>query len=151
MVIIMKKKWIFLISIFVLAISLAGILFFALKPSKNNIILISGKEVLEKLKNKETFILVRTQDGCNHCEEYKPILNRVLIENDINAYELNSTNLRKEEKEIQQEIDKLFNISGTPTTIFINDGEEQITINRIVGTTTYSNLKEKLKERGFIN
>ena len=127
------------------------ILFFTLKPTQNNLISITGSELLEKIKNKETFILIRTQDGCHHCEEYKPILNRLLTENNINAYELNTTKLKEEDTEIKNEIEKLFNISGTPTTIFINEGSEKTTINRIVGTTTYSNLKQKLKEQGFIN
>lgn len=147
----MNKKWLLIIAGVVLVIILGIILFFTLKPTQNNIINISGTELLEKLKNKETFILIRTQDGCHHCEEYKPVLNRVLTENNINAYELNTTNLRNESDEIKNEIDKLFNISGTPTTIFINEGVEKTTINRLVGTTTYSNLKAKLTELGFIN
>lgn len=145
------KKWILLISGILAIIIVGTILFFSSKPSKNNIITISGQELLEKIKKEESFILIRTQDGCSHCEEYKPILNRVLTENNIQAYELNSTKLKEESQETKNEIDKLFNISGTPTTIFINEGKEQTSINRIVGSATYSNLKEKLKERGFIN
>lgn len=147
----MKKKWILLFVSMILVILMGTILFFTLKPTQNNLISITGSELLEKIKNKETFILIRTQDGCHHCEEYKPILNRLLTENNINAYELNTTKLKEEDTEIKNEIEKLFNISGTPTTIFINEGSEKTTINRIVGTTTYSNLKQKLKEQGFIN
>lgn len=148
----MNKKTIFLIISIILIFSIGVTISFAIASNKTtNIISISGSELLEKLKNKETFILIRTQDGCHHCEEYKPVLNRVLTENNINAYELNTTKLRNESDEIKNEIEKLFNISGTPTTIFINEGTEKTTINRLVGTTTYSNIKEKLKEQGFIN
>ncbi|MCI8575668.1 MAG: thioredoxin family protein [Bacilli bacterium] len=147
----MKKKWIILGSIIIGISLLATILYFCLKPAQNNILSISGADVLEKIKNKETFILIRTQDGCHYCEEYKPILNRVLTENNIYAYELNTTNLAKEDQNISNEIEKLFHISGTPTTIFITNGKEQTTINRLVGSSSYSNLLEILKERGFIN
>jgi predicted bacteriocin transport accessory protein len=146
----MKKKWIILGSIIIALTLLGVILSFSLKSKPNNIINISGEEVLEKIKNKESFILIRTQDGCHYCEEYKPILNRVLTENNIKAYNLNTTNLAQEDQNIRNEIEKRFNISGTPTTIFIENGEERTTINRIVGSSTYSNLKDKLKEHGFI-
>ncbi|MCI8467056.1 MAG: hypothetical protein HFI08_02540 [Bacilli bacterium] len=145
----MKKKWLILGAI-LFSLILITSLFFALKPKQNNIISISGAELLKKLENKETFILIRTQDGCHHCEQYKPILNRVLTENNLNAFELNSTTLNKEDQSIRNEIDKLFNISGTPTTIFISNGIETTTINRIVGISTYTNVVEKLKEQGFL-
>ncbi len=150
-----QTKKIIIAGIFILLVTILGIsLFFILKPKQNNLnnlIEINGHELLEKMKNKETFILVRTQDGCSHCEEYKPIINRILVENNIYAYELNSTKLNKEEESIKNEINKLFNISGTPTTIFINEGEEKSTINRIAGSSSYSTIKKILKDRGFIN
>ena len=141
----LKKTYLIIVGI-ILTILLGTILYFTLKPKENNLIEIDGTELLKKLENKETFILVFTQTGCVHCSEYKPILNRLLTENNINAYELNTTKLKEEDTEIKNEIEKLFNISGTPTTIFINEGSEKTTINRIVGTTAYSNLKQKLKK-----
>lgn len=131
-------------------ILLGTILYFTLKPKENNLIEIDGTELLKKLENKETFILVFTQTGCVHCSEYKPILNRVLTENNIKAYEINRNNLEKEEETIKNKVNELFNINGTPMTLFINDGEEKTTINRISGSTNYTNLKNILKERGFI-
>lgn len=144
-VITMKKKSILILGI-ILIIILAIILYFVLKPKKSNIITITGQELLEKLDNKETFIMLISQDGCSHCEEFKPILNRVLKENNKNAYEISWKEIRNNE-----ELNHAFNINGTPTTIFINDGIEKTTINRLVGSTTYSDLKNKLKERGFID
>lgn len=110
---------------------------------------ITGEELLEKIENKETFILAFTQEGCSHCEEYKPVLNRVLTENDIYAYEVDLSKLRKNES-TNNKVKQLFNVDGTPTTIFINDGEEKTTINRLIGSSNYSSLVKKLKDRGFI-
>lgn len=145
----MKKIWIITISVCVLLL-LSIILYFTLKPKQNNLINITGNELLEKLENKDTFILLVSQEGCSHCEEYKPILNRVLVEYNINAYELDLTKLR-EDKDLYNKVTAIFNTQGTPTTIFINDGEEKTVINRLIGSTTYNSLIEKLKERGFIN
>ncbi|MCI8394740.1 MAG: conjugal transfer protein TraF [Bacilli bacterium] len=145
------KKNLILGSIILSIIAISVVLIFIPKNSKENLININGKELLAKLEQKENFILVISQEGCHFCEEYKPILNRILKEENLEAYELNLTELRKEEENIQNEVKKLFNVDGTPVTIFIQNGEEQTTINRIIGTTTYSNLKNKLKDRGFIN
>ncbi len=142
----LKKTYLIIVGI-ILTILLGTILYFTLKPKENNLIEIDGTELL---KNKETFILVFTQTGCVHCSEYKPILNRVLTENNIKAYEINRNNLEKEEETIKNKVNELFNINGTPMTLFINDGEEKTTINRISGSTNYTNLKNILKERGFI-
>lgn len=133
----------------ILAILLGVILYFSLKPQPNNLIKISGEELLTKLEQKDTFILLVSQEGCIHCEEYKPILNRVLTENNINAYELDLTKLRQNE-EMYKKISSIFNTDGTPTTIFINDGIEKTTINRLVGSKNYSDLVKSLKDRGFI-
>lgn len=145
----LKKTYLIIVGI-ILTILLGTILYFTLKPKENNLIEIDGTELLKKLENKETFILVFTQTGCVHCSEYKPILNRVLTENNIKAYEINRNNLEKEEETIKNKVNELFNINGTPMTLFINDGEEKTTINRISGSTNYTNLKNILKERGFI-
>lgn len=150
MVIEMNKKWILGIGA-LLVILIGVIIFLAIQPKDDKIISINGTELLNKLDAKDTFILVFTQEGCSHCEEYVPILNRVLRENNLEAYELDLTKFRKEEEEsVRNKINTLFNTSGTPTTIFIEEGEEKTTLNRLVGSSNYSNLVAKLKERGFI-
>ncbi len=141
----MKNKLI-IIGVIILIVLFGIILYFSLKPTKNNIKTIIGSDLVEKLNQKETFILLVSQDGCSHCEEYKPILNRVLEENNKTAYEIEWKEIRNHDK-----LKNLFNINGTPTTIFINEGIEKTTINRLVGSTTYNDLKNKLKERGFID
>lgn len=145
----MKKNWILLIGILII-ILLGFFLFFSLnKKDDSKLIPITGQELLDKLNQKETFILVFTQDGCSHCNEYTPILNRVLDEYDITIYDLNLTELRKD-TELYNQVSSKFNIPGTPTTIFINDGEEKTTLNRLVGGSNYKDLVEKFKDRGFI-
>ena len=65
------------------------------KFSKGEVVTAYADEVLEKLENKESFIVYVGYDDCQSCKEFKPILNQ-LIENydiTINAIKLNNYQL----------------------------------------------------------
>lgn len=142
----MKKTWIIIVTI-IFVIAIIGIVLGInlTKKEESFIIKVNTEELKQKLERKETFILLVSKENCSYCKEYAPILNRVLKEYKLNAYEVDWNDLRKD-----ADLSKNYSISGTPTTIFINNGEETTSINRIVGTSTYKKVKEKLKERGFI-
>ena len=101
-----------------------------------------------KINNKEKFVLVITQTGCSHCMAYLPILEEIGKDYKLTFYDLNMTNLSDEEK---VEFNKLVRISGTPTTIFYTDGEEQSTTTRLVGEKTKDKIINRLKSEGYIN
>ena len=101
-----------------------------------------------KIDNKEKFVLVITQTGCSHCMAYLPILEEIGKDYKITFYDLNMTKLSDEEK---VEFNKLVRISGTPTTIFYTDGEEQSTTTRLVGEKTKDKIINRLKSEGYIN
>ncbi len=101
-----------------------------------------------KIDNKEKFVLVITQTGCSHCMAYLPILEEIGKDYKLTFYDLNMTNLSDEEK---VEFNKLVRISGTPTTIFYTDGEEQSTTTRLVGEKTKDKIINRLKSEGYIN
>lgn len=153
MVILMKNKKSNLILYFLIAvIVVVGILLvykLAFKTEENsNLTSITATELENKINNKDTFILVISQTGCSHCEQYLPELNRTLKEVNLNAFEINLTNLNSEETSI---LNKYVNVSGTPTTIFYHDGEEATTLNRISGYTPKTKIKERLKSLGYID
>lgn len=106
------------------------------------------KELEKKLDNEDTFILVITQTRCSHCAQYKPVLKEVLYEYGITAYEID------QEKLTDKELGKLknvANISGTPTTVFIVDGEEINTSSRLKGAVTNKHtIIKRLKAQGYI-
>lgn len=106
------------------------------------------KELEKKLDNGDTFILVITQTRCSHCAQYKPVLKEVLYEYGITAYEID------QEKLTDKELGKLknvANISGTPTTVFIVDGEEINTSSRLKGAVTNKHtIIKRLKAQGYI-
>lgn len=106
------------------------------------------KELDKKIKNNDTFILVITQTQCSHCAQYKPVLKEVLYEYDITAYEIDQETLT--DKELGK-LKNIANISGTPTTVFIVEGEEQNTYSRIKGAVTNKKtIIKRLKAQGYI-
>ena len=117
------------------------------KDEYKNLISLSLDELEEKVANKDTFILVITQKDCAHCAEYKPILEKVLEDYDITAYEIDEQEFTEEERGRLQAI---ANVSGTPNTIFITNGEEKSTTNRIVGSAQRSKIISRLKTQGYI-
>ena len=101
-----------------------------------------------KIDNKEKFVLVVTQTGCSHCTSYLPVLEEVGEEYKLTFYDINMTNLSDDEK---TEFNKLVRISGTPTTIFYTNGEEESTTARLVGEKTKDKIINRLKSEGYIN
>ena len=100
MVIIMKNKigilW-FIIAAFV-AIGIFLVYAFIIKDTtaESKLININVSELESKINNEETFMLVISQTGCSHCEQYLPELDRTLQEVNLNAYILNITGLDSE-------------------------------------------------------
>ncbi|MBQ8659238.1 MAG: thioredoxin family protein [Bacilli bacterium] len=151
----MKKKLLIGLTIIIIALAIFGMIYIGIVNTKNeknldkHLIEIKFSELQEKVNNKETFILVLTQTDCSHCAEYKPTFKKVLAEYDVYAYELNIA----EDKITQEEKNQLKNIantSGTPTTIFIKDGEEVSTATRLVGNKPTSDIIKRLKAMGYI-
>ena len=134
-------------------ISIGGLIYASVVLNKKEqdlskyLVELSYKELKSKLNKKESFILVITRTDCSHCAVYKPKLKEILKDNNIIAYEIASDKLSTKEK---AEFNDIANISGTPTTIFIVDGEEATTTNRIIGDVTTEKIINKLKSQGYI-
>lgn len=114
---------------------------------ENRLKTLSFSELKEKINNKESFILVVGQTTCSHCAEYRPIIKSVLDKYNIVAYEIELDKLSSEEKGMMNDI---ANVSGTPTTIFIENGTEKTTTNRLVGPASQSKIISRLKSLGYI-
>ncbi len=103
----------------------------------------------DKLDNKESFILTVIQDGCPHCAVFEPRFESVLNEYKVDAYYLNFTNISDQDFEKFEEI---FGTGiGTPTTFFIENGQEKTKINRLSGEPTKKEIIRKLKQNGYIS
>lgn len=101
----------------------------------------------EKMANKETFALYVGNENCSHCIAYLPTLKSVLKEYDITIYHLDNSKLSDKE---YSEFTTYISISGTPTVAFITDGEEETTLNRIVGEISKEDTIERFKTNGYI-
>ncbi len=115
--------------------------------SNNKIVELSMADLNKKIEDKDTFILLITQTGCSHCEAFLKTVKNTIKDYDIVFYDINLTNLSSDE---QGQLKLIANTSGTPTTVFIKDGVEETTLNRIVGETSEAKLVEKLTKQGYI-
>ena len=149
----MKKKALISIAIIIILGAIIAIIFAGIKMHQNQVnqdkhlIKLSFDDLNDKLNNKDTFILVITQTNCSHCKEYKPNLKKVLADYDIYAYEIEQDTLTSEER---KKLDKIIEISGTPTTVFIINGVEQTSTNRLIGPADETKLINRFKAMGYI-
>lgn len=112
----------------------------------SNIIQINYDTYDKMVSQKQDFILIATQTYCSHCHDYKPILNEVLQDNNLIAYEIDLLTISDEEKSLFKD---QTNVTGTPTTLFYKNGELN-SENRLVGSASEDTLTEKLKELDYI-
>lgn len=149
----MKKKILIYSIILIIILAVSGMIYASATLNKKeneqnkHLIELTFDELQEKVNNKDTFILVLTQTTCSHCLEYKPVLKEVLTEYDIIAYEISTDKLDKKQTAMLKDI---ANASGTPTTVFIENGVEKNTSNRLVGSASPSKIVSRLKALGYI-
>lgn len=143
---VMKKKVIIICSICL--IILVGGLILDKIISKSYFTEIKSKEVIEKINNKESFVLVISQTTCSHCAEYKPRIEKVANDKKIQIYFMESDLLSDDEK---KEFSKYITFDGTPVTVFIKNGEEKTAATRINGSASTEKILAKLKSNGFID
>lgn len=142
----MKNKKVIIIIIALIAVIALGI-FTCVKFSEKNLIQINRKELQEKIEDKDSFILVVSREGCSHCKEFLPIFEEILKDHDIKAYSVDLATLSKKDRSY---LATIANVSGTPTTLFIENGEEKSVMNRIVGSSNRKNIESTLKRNGYI-
>lgn len=116
--------------------------------SKDYLVEIKYDEVMEKVNNKESFILLLSQTTCTHCMDFKPKLSKVAKEYKIKVYYLESDLLTDEEDD---ELKSHFSFRGTPTTIFVVNGEEKTAATRIDGDVSEEKIISKFKSNGYID
>ena len=108
---------------------------------------ISYKKLNSMLDKKEDFILFIGSSTCSACSSYKITLNKVVKKYGVDIKYIDLSKLSDKEK---GNVTSKFPISGTPATLFIENGDEKDTYNRIDGNVRYSKIIEKLKENVYI-
>ena len=105
-------------------------------------------DLKEKIDNKDSFILIISQDQCSHCKAYLPVMDKIAEQYNISIFDISLTGLSSEDSTY---LNSIATVSGTPTTIFITDGVEKTTSNRLNGDVKEYRVIEKLKALGYIN
>jgi thioredoxin-like negative regulator of GroEL len=149
----MKKKIMIFLGVAIAIGAIAAIVYASLTLNKQKeiedtyLIELSYNELEEKINNKESFVVVFTQSQCAHCHEYKPILKRTLAKVELYAYEIVLDKLSKEES---SKLNDIANVSQTPTTVFIKNGQEINSTSRLLGVQSEDKLIKRFKTFGYI-
>lgn len=104
-------------------------------------------QIETKLENKETFVLIISSSTCPNCVVYKEVIEKTKIKDKLRIYYINVDDLMEEE---YSKLYSKYAYSATPTTIFIKNGIEESTYNRIIGRISSNELIEQLKKQGYI-
>ena len=103
---------------------------------------------LEKMmKNKETFILEVMKTNCSHCKTFTPKFKKVLKDNGLKAYKIDTDKMSKKEK---SKFDSIIYVSGTPTVVFVKKGKALQNYTRIEGNVPRSVVLKKIENAGFL-
>ena len=102
---------------------------------------------MQKINDKETFVLLISRTTCTHCMDFKPKLEKVAKQYNLEIFYIDVDLISDEE---DAEIKKYFNYDGTPSTIFVVDGYERTAANRISGDVAEEKIIAKLKSNGYI-
>ena len=102
----------------------------------------------KKIESKETFIVEVMSDDCTACKNFEPKIEEVVKEYNITVYQLNIHTMSDED---YQKFASDFSITGTPTTMFITNGEEQSVAHRIDGNVSKDKIISKMKAMGYIS
>ena len=103
---------------------------------------------ISMVDNGSNFILEVVQTGCSNCTAFSPKFESVLTEYKITAYSLNISDLSDADRGAF--LDK-YDVSGTPTVMFFEDGKETSTMKRLTGNQSKEKIISKLKSNGYIN
>lgn len=105
------------------------------------------EQLMNMFDNKQSFILFVGSTECPHCELYKETLNEVIKKYQVHITYIDISKLSKEES---SKLKSIVNFTATPTTIFIEQGEELSMYDRIEGNKPIDKVVEKLKKKGYI-
>lgn len=108
---------------------------------------ISYTELQSKLDNNEEFILFIGAETCSACSAYKYGLNKVIEKYHVDVKYIDIDKISESEL---ADLKSLAYFSGTPTTVFIKNGQEDKDKKRINGNVKYSKIVSILEENGYI-
>lgn len=139
------KKIILLIATIIVTFSLTGCV-------NKGLTEVNYGKVEEMFRNKEDFVLYIGSTNCSHCQSYKPKLESVIRSNSLTVYYLDISKITEEQ---YNSLSKLVTFSGTPHTVFIENGSikevgEEGNTYSIEGDRDIDYIKLIFKKNGYI-
>ena len=95
---------------------------------------------MDKINNKENFLLLVWQTGCSHCEDFEPTIEEIIKEYDIKVYGLNLHELEGDEPDI---VANKTLTHSTPTLVYFKDGKNE---SKIIGAQPKGSVINFLKK-----
>lgn len=121
--------------------------FFMSACGKNGYQELTYHELMNKLEDKNNFVLTLEAASCINCEIFKGTITEITRKYNISVYYIDLDELSEEE---ESNLKKMFSYTGTPTTINIVNGIEKNSLSRIIGASDYASIKDKLISWGYI-
>ena len=144
----MKSKTFKLILGILIIIFVGIIIGYFIFSKNNNLVKLDYKDIVNKIDNKESFVLCVSRTTCSHCQSYKPKLQKVANKYNVKIYYTNIDTYNKDE--LNDFNSRITFDGGTPVTLFIKNGEEKTTATRIIGDVSSEKIIDKLKKNDFI-
>lgn len=98
------------------------------------------------IENKENFILYIGSANCSHCLNFKPTLEKLIKNYQLDIKYIDISTLSEKEYAVLKNKTKL---QGTPTVVFVENGIVQ-TSPKIQGDMSYTDALERFKESGYV-
>lgn len=117
------------------------------QKNKKSYIEIDYATYQDKIKQKEDFALYIGSASCTACQRFQPTLEKVISDYQLVIYYIDISKLSIEQDE---ELWAAANIEGTPTIVFVSDGNIKL-FPRVNGAVTETVLLKQLKSAGYIN
>lgn len=144
----MKKKnkiILSIVAIFIITAIIFVLIYNVVK--KDYFIKLNYEEFFNKWENDDTFALVISKSECPYCELYTPKIEKISQKYKLNIYYIEVDSFTADESSA---FSNLIPYSGTPTTVFIKNGEELSKATRINGNTNEEKIINKFKANEFI-
>lgn len=109
---------------------------------------ISYDEYLEKVDNDETFPLVIGSAECSACGMYEGTMEIFIEKYQVEVFFIDISKLSTEER---VNLNTQINYDGTPTTVFIEEGNLTSYYNRIDGAVSLSSVENYFKINNYID
>ncbi len=145
-----SKTFLIIASVFIILIAIGISLFLIFNPRLKTYKSIDYTQLQELIDSGDKFILFIGSESCSHCTIFKVTVNEVVSDYNIVVNYIDISKLSDEEYAY---LNSHLSFSGTPTTVFIDSGDDAVenrVMTKIRGSKSYSEFTSELLKYGFI-